>query len=165
MMPPVFCSGPHPPAAKPVPHAALLNMQGGKDGATANIPTKPRLTGDVLLQAGFCRCHYRLCFRPRIEKMVASTRYGMISALRTVRRSATGRTFSPFRAFSTTSSRSFLLFRRLRGWGQSAPPLQAPDWLHWHPPPDRRRFGHEIHKRQLAQQQKALQRLQAHTQA
>ncbi|EHC44029.1 hypothetical protein LTSEALA_0820 [Salmonella enterica subsp. enterica serovar Alachua str. R6-377] len=43
-------------------------MQRGINGAAADITSQPRLTGDVLLQAGFCRRHNRLRFRPRIKK-------------------------------------------------------------------------------------------------
>ena len=112
----VFCSGPRPPAGKPVPHAEHPQHAARQNGATANIPTKPRLTGNVPLQAGFCRCHYRLCFRSRIEKN------GGFHAVRDDFRAANRQTVShradilTVQCFSTTSSRSFLLFRRLRGW-------------------------------------------------
>ena len=147
MVPPVFVQD-HPPEEKPAPRCTL-NMQGGKDGATANIPTKTRLTGDVLW-GWLLPLPLPALLPVGDRKMVASRDAGMISALRTVRRSATGQDVLTVQSFFHHVQRVF----------SAVPsPFAAKDSQHhlcrcragcWHPPPDRQRFGHEIHKLQLA---------------
>ncbi len=161
MMPPVFCSGPHPPAASQLHTLHTLNMQGGKDGATANIPGQ---------DASDWRCtsaDWLLPLPLPALLPVPDRENGGFHAVRDDFCAANRQTVShradvlTVQGFSTTSSKSFSAVPSPSRLGQSAPPLQVLDWLHWHPPPDRRRFGHEIHKLRLAPL-KAPQRLQAH---
>ncbi len=67
-MPPVSYPAPTSSEGTSAPHAGrALHVQRGKYAAEI-ITSQTRLTGDVPLQAGFCRHHNELPFRPRIKK-------------------------------------------------------------------------------------------------